>query len=328
MWTNGVYDEIKKIMKTKEKEYVVFDCDNTLIMNDLNQALDYYIILHDYMKSTKEDYYNFFINSDFPYDIKKKAKEIYEIYEISKTQENYLESSLYKDFVVKFIKLLNEIFKNYDSDIYTYLYVNLTAEEYENLVYKSFFYMTNKKHEYKKTISSNNEEIYSYLGLTLVDEMKELIKEFDRNNIDVYIISGSIGTIVKKYFYEFVPEYYNEVLPIKGIYGVQLEEKDGKYTGKLKKDSILTIREGKVVMIDYLLYKKYNKGPLFVAGDSEGDYYMMTHYKNTKKVLIIDRNRNCKIQELINSKDEKYLIQYVDEKKVEFIESGPSVTFK
>ncbi|WP_257615466.1 HAD family hydrolase [Streptobacillus notomytis] len=156
-------------------------------------------------------------------------------------------------------------------------------------------------------------------GLKIAKEMKELIKEFHKNNIDVYVISGS-----PRFHVEEVLKPLNQY--IKKIYGRELEIKDNKITGEFQKDSIKTFYEGKVEIIEKYIYPKYNKAPLFVAGDSMGDYDMLTKYDETEISLIIDRNRNGKFKELLELNDDKYLKQPVDETIGIFIDAEESIT--
>ena len=50
---------------------------------------------------------------------------------------------------------------------------------------------------------------------------------------------------------------------------------------------------GKSLTIDKVIAPKYNgQGPIFAAMDSQGDFNFCTEYKNTKAVLILNRQRS------------------------------------
>jgi hypothetical protein len=87
---------------------------------------------------------------------------------------------------------------------------------------------------------------------------------------------------------------------------------------------------GKTKEIQRQLVSKYGYGPLFIAGDSEGDQNMMNDFDSIKTVLIINRLRNPKnligqfskiAVDTYGKADAKYLLQGRDDNKGVFVPS-------
>ena len=78
-------------------------------------------------------------------------------------------------------------------------------------------------------------------------------------------------------------------------------------------------------MISQFLVHKFGKGPSFVAGDSNGDSFMMKDFDNTELCLIIDRNLDGNIAVLKNEIGDKYIVQGRNEFEGKFINSRTSI---
>lgn len=71
---------------------------------------------------------------------------------------------------------------------------------------------------------------------------------------------------------------------------MRLEIKDGKFTTEYRKDYPQTQTKGKVEAINKFIKPKHEgKEPILVAGDSSGDYNMMTEFKDIQTLLIMKR---------------------------------------
>jgi len=87
---------------------------------------------------------------------------------------------------------------------------------------------------------------------------------------------------------------------------------------------------GKTKAIQRFLVSKYGYGPIFIAGDSEGDQNMMTDFDSIKTVLIVNRLRKAttivgqKSKEAVETygkPDAKFLLQGRDDNKGVFVPS-------
>lgn len=127
-------------------------------------------------------------------------------------------------------------------------------------------------------------------GLRTQPETMELMKALRDNGIEVYICSASSEDVVRVFASN--PKYGYNVKP-ENVIGMRLEKSaDGKYLPIYKKDYPQTQAAGKTKAIKLLLAPKYdNKGPIFVAGDSNGDYDMATDFSETQLVLVMNRVR-------------------------------------
>ena len=149
--------------------------------------------------------------------------------------------------------------------------------------------------------------------------MSELIKRLHNNNIDVYVISASTFEVVDSVL-QPLKKYISK------IYAKKIINKNNIFTGLLDENELRITSLDKKIIIEDILKQKYNKDPIIVAGDSMGDFDMLTGFKNTKISILIDRNRNDKFQNLLNISDNRYMKQCVDENLGIFISKEKSIT--
>lgn len=95
-----------------------------------------------------------------------------------------------------------------------------------------------------------------------------------------------------------------------------------------RRDFPQTYRKGKTHRIQHALVQRYGYGPVFIAGDSEGDQHMMQDFPDTQTVLIINRLRNDDIGKLsaqavksYGQNGAKYLLQGRDDNTGTFLPS-------
>jgi phosphoserine phosphatase len=129
-------------------------------------------------------------------------------------------------------------------------------------------------------------------GMRLVPEMKNLYDVLRKSGFDVYVCSASFIDVIKEISSN--PDYgYNN--PEDRAYAMELErDANGRLVSEFRKGYDQTQGKGKTKTIERFLVSKYGYGPLFIAGDSEGDQNMMGDFADTKLVLIINRLRSPK----------------------------------
>ncbi|WP_156300242.1 HAD family hydrolase [Streptobacillus canis] len=318
MWKENIKKRIDElIVKSKNNgNYAIFDCDNTILMNDIQYALMHYVLKFKKYRTTPQVLSDF-LYKHFPAEEKVLSRfmEIFErAYSVEYTSDVYLE------FLANIEELVEYLFFKYDHfDITMIFFYDMSEEELRALIQKAINYHNTIEFGYENWIYEDNISSYK-TGLAIAKEMEELIKEFHENDIDVYVISGSPRIQVEEVLKPLHPY-------IKEIYGKELEFINEKITGEIRKGTIETYYEGKVEVIEKYIYPLYKKGPILVAGDSMGDYNMLTKYEDTEISLLIDRNRTGKFSELVEVNDDRYLSQTVDETIGRFIDAEKSITF-
>lgn len=129
-------------------------------------------------------------------------------------------------------------------------------------------------------------------GLRLTSEVGNLMNTFRSNGIDVYVVSASLEDVVR--VFATLPKYgYN--LPSENMIGMRLATENGLITNNYQANYPITVGHGKTEVIQSVLEKKYGHGPIFIAGDSNGDFEMMTELNSVKLALVVNRIKDGKI---------------------------------
>ena len=317
--------------------YVVFDWDYTSIYQDTQENLFRYQIDNLKFDMTPKEFAKA-IRKDIPLDnfakgyenakgekinitkigndLDKRYAFLYENYiknkkmsldEIKKTEE-------FKDFRGKLAFLYEAIGGTFSHDIaypwVLYLFNGMTKEEVQKLAKEADDYGIGDKLG-KYTIESSDKLlgeagkiVYEYKsGLRTQPEIANLFHEFQKNGIEVYIVSASLEDIVKVFASD---KSYGYNLKPENVYGMRLEMNKDKYLSQYKKGYPQTQTKGKVETINKFLKPKHGgKDPILVAGDSGGDENMLTEYKGTKVLLLM--KRKGKLDDV--AKDKRALIQ-------------------
>lgn len=317
--------------------YIVFDWDYTSIYQDTQENLFRYQIDNLKFDMTPKEFAKA-IRKDIPLDnfakgyenakgekinitkigndLDKRYAFLYENYiknkkmsldEIKKTEE-------FKDFRGKLAFLYEAIGGTFSHDIaypwVLYLFNGMTKEEVQKLAKEANDYGIGDKLG-KYTIESSDKLlgeagkiVYEYKsGLRTQPEIANLFHEFQKNGIEVYIVSASLEDIVKVFASD---KSYGYNLKPENVYGMRLEMNKDKYLSQYKKGYPQTQTKGKVETINKFLKPKHGgKDPILVAGDSGGDENMLTEYKGTKVLLLM--KRKGKLDDV--AKDKRALIQ-------------------
>lgn len=318
--------------------YVVFDWDYTSIYQDTQENLFRYQIDNLKFKMTPEEFKKA-IRKDIPADdfaeefknvdgqkinIEKIGEDLdkdyiflYENYiknrkmtleEIQKTEE-------FKDFRGKLAFLYEAIGGTFSHDIaypwVLYLFTGMTPAEVKELAKEANdFGIGNKLDKYvlesSDTLKGKAGKVSNMYksGLRIQPETANLFHAFKNNGIEVYVVSASLEEVVEVFATD---RSYGYNLPVENIFGMRLEMKDEKFTPEYRKDYPQTQTKGKVEAINKFIKPKHKgKEPILVAGDSSGDYNMMTEYKDIQLLLLM--KREGKLDDL--EKDPRSVIQY------------------
>lgn len=210
----------------------------------------------------------------------------------------------YKEFTAKMRWLYDAIGDTMDASVsypwVTYWYTGMTPDEVYALAYESHsFYgdpakgQTWSKGKYVSPADFKSEagavSVSYKLGITVSPEMKELYKTLNDNGIDTWVDTASPVDVVRA-----AVDYF-QVPGVDGIVGMTNKtDAQGRYINSYDYDlHAQTQGVGKSLTIDKVIAPKYNgQGPIFAAMDSQGDFNFCTEYKNTKAVLILNRQRS------------------------------------
>jgi phosphoserine phosphatase len=168
-------------------------------------------------------------------------------------------------------------------------------------------------------------------GLRLAPEMSNLMNVLRGSGFDVYICSASHETVVR--VFAGLPKYgYN--VPPENVIGMKTKMKDGVYQGEYDYSDGYpqTQQKGKSIAIKQILVSKYGYGPIFVAGDSQGDFNMATEFPDTQLTLLINRLRADDFGKLgvqavreTGSEKARYVMQGRDENTGQFRPSTSTI---
>ena len=335
-WAPNTYKSMQKLIdengikspnyNSSKKPYVVFDWDNTAIMNDTEEALYQYQIENLAFKLTPEEMgalvaknvpagaflkdYNNAAGQPVTLealvaDIVSSYKYIYENYigfkglmsleDIKKTDE-------YQDFRAKMWYAYEAIGDTYGTKVsYTWVlffFKNMTTGEVEALAEKSNDYALGQAISRAKWVSPASLPgkagvvgVSRWTGLRLTEEIADLMHTFRDNGIDVYVCTASLEDVVGVFASN--PKYGYK-LPRANVIGMRLEKVNDVYQDTYKKDYPQTAEGGKTVVLKMLLADKKGYDPIFIAGDSNGDWNMMVDFKGIKRILIVNRLRSGK----------------------------------
>lgn len=349
----GKYGKDSPSYDPENRPFAVFDWDNTSIIGDVEEALLYYMVKNLAFKMdpfdfdrvirlnvSKDDFPEPFFNLDgeainidkLSSDIKEAYKKLYKtacplgggvpLDEIKKT-------NVYKEFVAK-------VFFRYQAakvaddawDMYCwmgFLLANYSKEELNELFTKAFSFMKKERIREERFTSpaieskSGRVSLSYFVGLREVDEMANLFRALEENGIDAYVVSASVYDIVS-FFATSRENIYR--LDEDKVLGLRLKkDKSGLIKAFLDRDYPTTIRQGKVKSIKRYINK--DRGPVLVAGDSDGDIAMMTAFDDTDMVLIVDRavgGEIDKLKDLAIQGSDKYFLQARDRAKGIFID--------
>ena len=310
------------------RPYVVFDCDNTISLTDVQEQLlifqaenlryavapdDMYAVLTtgipDVDSDLGEDYGHHTIASvakDVAAAYAKLCEKGYVAPDSSKVElkAKWLADDDWKEFAAKIRWMYDAIGDNYNVSVsypwVGYHFAGMTPAQAEQLAYDSHKYYIEygekSPKRWTKAKWKSPENYESLCGALSVSfrvstgvspEMRELIQKFDANGIDVWINSASPVTTIRAL------HRYCKLDGVRDMVCMTYKLKDGKYIPEYNYDlHAQTQGVGNAETIAKAIAPLYNgRGPIFGAGDSQGDFNSMTEFKDTVCALIINRQR-------------------------------------
>lgn len=306
--------------------YIVTDFDNTAIFLDIEEATLIYQLENLRFKVTplqlqqiisKNIKIDSFVpkynnQKGQPVNIEKISADIIQSYHwlYSNYQglggqlslEKVKQSPHYQNFITKMRYLYAAISDTFDHDVaypwVTYLFTGFKKNEVRQMTIKTFLWQQKQKIGPITWTSpaslSGQAGIVSVTwdnGLRPYKEMQNLFQVLQQNGIQVYVCSASFVDVVKEMVSNPLVGF---LIPESHVYAMQLEhDSQGKIKPEFRHGYFQTQGKGKTLTIQQSLIRQYGYGPLLIAGDSEGDQNMMQDFKDTEKVLIINRLRKA-----------------------------------
>lgn len=333
----------------QQRPYAVFDWDNTMVFLDVQEAtliyqlenLRFAMTPEQLDKALRIDVPRTNFNKDFnnkagkplninlvAADIVSSYRWIYRNYSGMKGKRSLAEvkrSPHYANFTTKVRYLYEAIGDTFDVSVaypwVLYLLGGLTESQVREMADEAVAWQQGQPIEKVTWTSPTNLPGKSGVvsvgwknGLRLIPEMQDAFKAFREAGIDVWICTASLQEVISEVSSNPAFGYEN---PADRTIGMQLErDAKGRLKSEYKRGYPQTQRKGKTEVINSLLVSKYGYGPIFVAGDSEGDMNMMQDFADTRLVLIINRLKGLDIAKLskiavdtYGKPDAKYLLQ-------------------
>ena len=311
-------------------KYVVFDFDNTSVINDVEEALLVYQIenlvfkiepkeLYDVLKTQIPDMNQAVGKNAAGQDVscEQLAQDIvsdytwlhanYEGLAGKKSLEEIHATAQYQDFAAKLRFMYSAVGDTFDASVsypwVTYLFAGMTPEEVQELAGASHRYWSEYGEFTELTWTSPASRTgkagvisATFLtGITFTDELVDLYQTLMANGIDVYVCSASFIDVILA---AACDEEFGYNVPEEQVYAMRLKMADGKYIAEYDYDwggegkYAQTQAAGKSTVIRNYILPKYNgSGPIMVFGDSAGDFNMMTDFPETELGVIFNRYR-------------------------------------
>lgn len=307
--------------KAFSDNYAVFDWDFTCIFYDVQDSLFIYQLEHLCFNLTPEQFavtIRYEIPQDIPLkncfnsdgrqltaavlsaDLDARYRFLYEAYtELggSLPLEAVLKTEEYLDFKTKMLVLMKYAVTVCTTDLSQSICTGLSCSELDSLIEKSIdLALTDDIEQYRLVSPARLAGMAGIVtasyrkGIRLQPEIRNLFRCFEENGITPYICSASQEDGVRvfacnpKYGYNLTPEQ---------VFGRRrLRKLDGRFTDERDYSIPQTWREGKADAVKTLIAPKHGgKAPVLVAGDSDGDFFMMDTFKNEALLLILYRNQ-------------------------------------
>ena len=343
--------------------YAVFDWDYTCIFYDIQDSLFLYQLEHLCFNLTPEQF-AVTIRHEIPQDIplvgcfNSEGRQLtaadlsadlddryrflchsYQHLNGMLPLEEVVQTEEYLDFKAKILTLMRYAVTVCNTDLSQSVCTGMTLPELNAIAEKTIAQaLTEKISTYTLTSpaelpSKAGSVTATYRkGIRIQPEIQHLFRCLETNGITPYICSASQEDGVRVFACH--PEYGYCLKPEQVFGRRRLRNADGVFTDSRDYSIPQTWREGKAEAIQTLIAPRHGgKAPILVAGDSDGDFWMMDAFKNDAVLLILFRNQTPreKLYPLIqqglaeqNIPKPAILVQHRDETCGLFISQLPS----
>jgi phosphoserine phosphatase len=320
-----------KSYSKKETPYVVLDWDQTCAFLDVEETLLRYQLTNFRFKLSKEQFKSLLkdeINGvnqlpedfhsinlkDINTDLIEEYTFLYDHYigpERSMSLQEIKATPQYLDFLAKLPFLYDgycetgSIGSEYAYPWVLFLLAGHTIDEVKNMAKEAIsFELANglfKQEWSSPTLLTTHSGSVNYTfktGLRVLPEMQNLIETVTKHGIAVFIVSASYKPVVETFA---APGNFGYQVPAENVIAMELAvNANGVILPEYKTGCVKTVRQGKVEAINRVIKQQLGRtsDPLFAAGDSDGDYEMLTGFPGMKLALIWNRLKGGDIGKL------------------------------
>ena len=288
------------------RPYAVFDYDNTTIIDDIAQTLLVYQIENLAFEFTPAECFDVLtrgvedLDTDFgggwtPRILAEDLSDDYAVLDSLRDDPDVLYGSdEYRDFRAKLWYLSSNIDQTDPDSPFGCIWITtlldgMTDGQVRSLTRESVAYWMEQESMWHETWTTPDGEISVNVpkGIGLTPEMRNLYRTLEANGFDVYVCSASLESVVEAMACD---PAYGLGLDEEQVYGIRLAPTaDGRLRAVGDSTYVQTYREGKVACIQEFIAPSHGgNGPALVAGDSNGDFAMLTAFSDLKVGLIVN----------------------------------------
>lgn len=321
-WNRHNKLRLEKLIAEKafSDNYAVFDWDFTCIYFDVQESLFLYQAEHLYFKMPPEQFAvmirsgipqdvpltGYFNRSGIPLTAGALSRDLDERYRFLYTEyaglggrqplETVRQTAEYQDFKAKILLLMASAPTVCMTDLSQSLCTGMSLSELEAAAEAAIDEALQEpiksyRIESPQELSGSAGAVsVSYRkGIRLQPEIQDLFRCLQANGIAVYVCSASQEDSVR--VFACTPKYGYCLKP-ENVFGRRRKRNSaGIFTGELDNSISQTWKEGKAEAIKTIIAPNHQgKPPVLIAGDSDGDFYMMEAFQEDALVLVFDRN--------------------------------------
>ena len=324
-WNPAVRAALNELVRTAGKDapgydpscrpYAVFDYDNTTVIGDIAQNLliyqieqrafaippeRFYAVLTAEIPDLDADYGSGQTPRSLATDLARDYAALCKVDDLEKMWE----TPEYLDFRAKLWHLSANTDLQYPDSPFGCIWIatlldGMLPEEIADLTRRSVGHALAEPEFHQETWTSPDGAVTvrPKKGLALTREMQSLYNVLRDNGFDVYICSASPETVVETMACD--PRYGLGTGP-EDVFGIRLStHPDGTLLAVGDSTWAQPYRDGKVACIrEHIAPLHGGRGPALVAGDSNGDYAMLTAFPDLRIGLIVNALRSGPIAEL------------------------------
>ena len=309
------------------RPYVVFDWDNTSIMNDCEEALFMYQIEHLAFQLEPDEFARLLrqdvpegpfkaaagyvtrdarpvLMQDLADDISFDYRWLHAAQGKGDSLAQIQTSAQFQDFRAKLYFMYEAICDTHPLDIgYKWIitfFTNMRPQQLQALMLESIQHglgdaLRKVRYESPASLPGKAGLVATsfFHGLRINEDIVSLMHTLRANGIDVFVSTASLDDVVRVFASD--PNFGYGVAP-ENVIGLGLEMQDGKYTSTYRKNWHFNWGPGKTIGIRNVLGARGE--PLMVFGDSDGDAWMLKDFSTTQVGVIINRLKTGPIGEL------------------------------
>ncbi|MEN9359074.1 MAG: hypothetical protein RL095_609 [Verrucomicrobiota bacterium] len=333
---NGLELKMEGILSGRpagRRDYAVFDWDNTCIVNDCQENL-FFLMLDTLAFKIPSQAFGAILRRELPalpltsccrnqagqtVSLEALCHDLESDYAFLRSPEcpaEFQKTPHFLDFRAKLLYLYEAITLSYGNAIAykwnIYFFSGFTAAEVNALACRSHALFLRQPLSTRRFISPEElpgqagvVSVTHKQGLRISEEILRLMEILRQHQVDVFVNTASLEEVVAAFACD---PRFGFAIPRDRVFGLRLQELDGCFAPAYPRDWPLNWGPGKTEMIRRHIAPARGCGPIFVAGDSDGDYDMLRDFPDTRLGLIIRRGKG-RIQELGG---ERYWIQNRD----------------